>query len=73
MGEPSPTSLPTKAHRALRRLGDARSAQPMISGSMTMEEITAKAETDAILPQPRSGKQEQIENLLMRSIYSAQL
>lgn len=41
--------------------------------SMTLEDIAAKAETNAINPQPRSGKQEQIENLLMRSIYSAKL
>jgi xylose isomerase len=41
--------------------------------SMTLEEIATKAEKDAIDPQPRSGKQEQIENLLMRSIYSAKL
>jgi xylose isomerase len=41
--------------------------------SMTLEQIAAKAESDAIDPQPRSGRQEQIENLLMRSIYSAKL
>ena len=41
--------------------------------SMTLEDIAAKAEKSAINPQPRSGKQEQIENLLMRSIYSAKL
>ncbi len=47
-------------------------AQAMLTG-MTLAEIAAKAEKDAINPQPRSGKQEQIENLLMRSIYSARL
>ncbi len=47
-------------------------AQAMLSG-MSLDEIAAKAEKDAINPQPRSGKQEQIENLLMRSIYSAKL
>lgn len=47
-------------------------AQAMLSG-MSLGEIAAKAEKDAINPQPRSGKQEQIENLLMRSIYSAKL
>lgn len=41
--------------------------------SMTLEDIAAKAEKSAINPEPRSGKQEQIENLLMRSIYSAKL
>jgi xylose isomerase len=48
-------------------------AQAMLSGKMTLDEITAKAEKDAINPQPRSGKQEQIENLLMRSIYTDKL
>ena len=47
-------------------------AQAMLSG-MSLDEIAAKAEKDAINPQPRSGKQEQMENLLMRSIYSAKL
>jgi xylose isomerase len=41
--------------------------------SMTLEEIAARSEKNAIDPQPRSGKQEQFENLLMRSIYSAKL
>ncbi len=48
-------------------------AQAMLSGSMTLDQIAAKAEAEAINPQPRSGKQEQLENLLMRSIYSAKL
>ncbi len=48
-------------------------AQAMLSGKMSLEEIAAKAESGAINPQPRSGKQEQIENLLMRSIYSDKL
>jgi xylose isomerase len=48
-------------------------AQAMLTGKVTLEEIAAKAETDAVNPQPRSGKQEQIENLLSRSIYSASL
>ncbi len=48
-------------------------AQKMLGGKMTLEAIAAQAENDAINPQPRSGKQEQIENLLMRGIYSAQL
>ena len=45
------------------------SAKAMADGSMTLAEIAAKAEADAIQPQPRSGKQEQIENLLARAIY----
>jgi xylose isomerase len=48
-------------------------AQAMLTGKVTLEEIAAKAETDAVNPLPRSGKQEQIENLLSRSIYSASL
>ena len=48
-------------------------AKAMFEGKMSLDEIAAKAEKDAINPQPRSGKQEQIENLLMRRIYSAKL
>ena len=48
-------------------------AQKMLSGKMSLAEIEAKAVAEKINPQPRSGKQEQIENLLMRSIYSAKL
>ena len=36
---------------------------------MTLDAIAAKAEQDGINPQPRSGRQEQIENLLARAIY----
>jgi len=45
-------------------------AQAMLSGKMSLEEIAAKAEKQAIQPHPRSGRQEQIENLLSRTIYS---
>lgn len=44
--------------------------QAMLTGKLTLDEIAAKAEKDAIQPQPRSGRQEQIENLLARKIYS---
>jgi xylose isomerase len=44
-------------------------AQAMLTGTMSLDEIATAAERDTINPQPRSGKQEQIENLLMRSIY----
>lgn len=44
-------------------------AKAMLDGGMTLEAIAAKAESDEINPQPRSGRQEQIENLLARSIY----
>ncbi|QEE28143.1 xylose isomerase [Terriglobus albidus] len=44
-------------------------AQAMFNGKLSLEEIAAKAEKDAIQPQPRSGRQEKIENLLARKIY----
>jgi xylose isomerase len=44
--------------------------QAMLSGKLSLDAIAAKAEQDAIQPEPRSGKQEQIENLLARKIYS---
>ena len=45
-------------------------AQAMLSGKLSLDQIAARAEQDAIQPEPRSGKQEQIENLLARKIYS---
>ena len=45
-------------------------AQAMLTGKLSLEEIAARAEKDAIQPNPRSGRQEQIENLLARRIYS---
>ncbi|AFL89034.1 D-xylose isomerase [Terriglobus roseus DSM 18391] len=45
-------------------------AQAMLTGKVSLDEIAAKAESSAINPQPRSGKQEQIENMLARRIYS---
>jgi xylose isomerase len=45
-------------------------AQAMLSGRISLDEIAAKSEAAGINPQPRSGKQEQIENLLARRIYS---
>jgi xylose isomerase len=44
--------------------------QAMLSGKLSLSEITLRAERDAIQPEPRSGKQEQIDNLLARVIYS---
>ncbi len=44
-------------------------AEAMLDGSMTLNAIAAKAEAEGINPQPRSGRQEQIENLLGRAIY----
>ena len=48
-------------------------AQAMLSGKMSLAEIEAKTLADNIDPQPRSGRQEEIENLLMRSIYTDQI
>lgn len=48
-------------------------AQAMFSGKVSLDEIEAKALRDGINPKPRSGKQEQIENLLMRRIYTDDL
>ena len=48
----------------------APDAQDMLSGKLSLDQIAARAEQDAVQPQPRSGKQEQIENLLARKIYS---
>ena len=45
-------------------------AQAMLTGKKTLDEIAADAEKNAVQPQPRSGRQEQIENLLARRIYS---
>ncbi len=45
-------------------------AQAMLSGEMPLDAIALKSEKNAIQPKPRSGKQEQIENLLARMIYA---
>ena len=45
-------------------------AQAILSGKRSLSEIAAKAEQDDICPQPRSGKQERMENLLARKIYT---
>jgi len=42
----------------------------LLAGKLTLDQVEAMALKDEINPQPRSGKQEQIENLLMRSIYT---
>ena len=47
--------------------------QAMFSGKLSLDEIEKKALADNIHPAPRSGKQEQIENYLMRTIYSDKL
>jgi xylose isomerase len=42
----------------------------MLGGKVSLDQIEATALKNGINPQPRSGKQEQIENLLSRLIYS---
>lgn len=42
--------------------------EAMLTGDLTLEQIAAKTEATAINPKPRSGKQEKIENLLLREI-----
>ena len=46
------------------------SAQAIFSGKQSLDEIEKAALEANLNPKPRSGKQEQIENLLMRSIYT---
>lgn len=48
-------------------------AQAILAGKVSLEAIAAQAESQAINPHPRSGRQEQIENLLSRAIYSAKV
>jgi xylose isomerase len=45
-------------------------AVAMLDGKLSLDQIEAAALKNGINPQPRSGKQEQIENLLARLIYS---
>ncbi len=44
-------------------------AKAMLDGSMGLEQVAAKAESEAVNPQPRSGRQEQLENLTVKAIY----
>jgi xylose isomerase len=43
-------------------------AKAMLDGTLSLDGIAARTEGQQLNPQPRSGKQEQIENLLMRSV-----
>ena len=38
----------------------------MLEGKLSLEQIAAKAEADALWPQPQSGRQEQLENMVQR-------
>ena len=48
-------------------------ASEMFAGKFSLDEIERMALENNINPQPRSGKQEQIENLLARAIYTDKL
>ncbi|WP_404400825.1 xylose isomerase [Pelagibacterium halotolerans] len=43
-------------------------AQAMLKGERTLEEIAARVEAENINPQPRSGRQEYLENLINRFV-----
>ncbi len=42
--------------------------QGVLAGKVGLDELTAKVENEAIEPRPRSGKQEQLENLVNRFV-----
>ena len=42
--------------------------QDILSGKLSLEQIAEKAEKDNINPQPRSGKQELLENTFVRNL-----
>jgi xylose isomerase len=48
-------------------------AEAMFSGRMSLDEVEKKALAGNLNPSPRSGRQEQVENLLARLIYSDKL
>ena len=43
-------------------------AKAMLDGSMTLEDLAMRTEAANVDPKPRSGRQEQIENLILRSL-----
>ena len=43
-------------------------AQNMLNGSVSLEQIAANTEAANLNPQPRSGRQEQVERMLLRAI-----
>ncbi len=47
---------------------DAGEARAMLNGERSLEEIAARVETDGIEPQPRSGRQEYLENVVNRYV-----
>ena len=56
-----------KTRRDERYAGwDTPDARAMLAGDVPLEAIAARAEADNLDPQPRSGRQEQLENLVGR-------
>ena len=56
-----------RAQRDERYAGwDTPDARAMLAGDVPLEAIAARAEADNLDPQPRSGRQEQLENLVGR-------
>ena len=47
----------------------APDAQAMLSGKKSLEQIASDTEQRAMNPQPRSGQQERLENLLARNLF----
>ena len=48
---------------------DAPAAKAMLDGSLTLEAISAKTLESGVNPAPRSGRQEQLENLVNRRLF----
>ncbi|MBE0691792.1 MAG: xylose isomerase, partial [Aquamicrobium sp.] len=46
----------------------AAEAQAMLSGRRTLEDISARVLSEGIEPQPRSGRQEYLENVVNRYV-----
>ncbi|MCO6049714.1 xylose isomerase, partial [Mesorhizobium sp. RP14(2022)] len=47
---------------------DQPEAQAMLKGERSLEEIAARVEREGIDPQPKSGKQEWLENVVNRYV-----
>ncbi|MCQ2002682.1 xylose isomerase [Rhizobium sp. NRK18] len=47
---------------------ESERAKKMLSGGMSLEEITAMVEAENINPQPKSGRQEHLENIVNRYV-----
>jgi xylose isomerase len=48
---------------------DSAIARAMLRGELKLEEIAAQAEAKNLNPEPRSGKQEMLENLVARNLF----